>query len=177
MRALSLSSLLVAATTLTSVQLASAEDAPKPAPQLEAIRSLIGSWSGKGTLMSGGKTHSISMTYDCVESAGSAGVKCRATMTGIPGFTYMLDDLWGYSPQDGLTHWYTVTNAGEVHDHRGHFDMVGGLLQADIGVGGKLFTETVTFKRKGKSLAFSWTSTTGGTLHDKGEMTLTPKTK
>jgi hypothetical protein len=29
-------------------------------------------------------------------------------ITGHP----RLDDLWGYSPSDGLVHWYTVRNAG-----------------------------------------------------------------
>src|SRR5688572_5743865 len=112
-------SILVAALTLAASQTARAED-PKPAPQLEAIRSLIGSWAGRGALTTEGKTHPITMTYDCTESAGAAGVKCRAVINGIPGFTYTFDDLWGYSAQDKLTHWYTVTNAGEVHDHRGH---------------------------------------------------------
>ncbi len=170
-----LGSLLVAAATLTT-QLAHAQ-APKPTPQLEAIRSLIGNWAGKGTFMTEGKTHQISATYDCVESTGAAGVRCKFVMTGIPGFTYMLDDLWGYSPQDGLTHWYTVTNAGEVHDHRGHFDMTGGLLQIEVPVDGKLYSEIITFKRKGKSLSLAWTCTSGGTLRDKGELTLTPKAK
>jgi hypothetical protein len=170
------SSLLALSFALTASQVARADD-PKPSPQLEAIRSLIGSWTGKGTLMTEGKTHPITMTYDCIESAGSAGVKCKAVLNGIPGFTYTFDDLWGYSAQDKLTHWYAVTNAGEVHDHRGHFDMTGGLLQIEIPVDGKLFSEMVAFKRKGKSLAFSWTATSGGTLKEKGEMTLNPKAK
>jgi len=171
-----LGSILVAATTLTASHVARAED-PKPSPQLEAIRSLIGSWTGKGSMTSEGKTHQLTMTYDCMESAGSAGVKCKAVMTGIPGFTYVFDDLWGYSPQDKLTHWYVITNAGEVHDHRGHFDMTGGLLQIEVPVDGKLFSEIIAFKRKGKSLVMSWTSTAGGTLREKGELTLNPKAK
>jgi hypothetical protein len=172
-----LGSVLVVAATFTTMSVARAEDASKPAPQLEAIRSLIGSWSGKGSITSEGKTVPVTMTFDCVESVGAAGVKCRSVITGIPGFTYMMDDLWGYSPQDGLTHWYTVTNAGEVHDHRGHFDMTGGLLQANFGTEGKQFTETVNFKRKGKALAISWMANLGGTVREKGEITLSPKGK
>ena len=80
-------------------------------------------------------------------------------------------------PQDGLTHWYTVTNAGEVHDHRGHFDMNGGQLEIAIPTEGKVFNEVVRFKRKGKSIVLNWTVTVGGTLREKGELTLTPKTK
>ena len=169
-------SLLVIATTLITTHVARAE-VSKPAPQVAAIRSLIGSWTGKGTLMTDGKTHAVTSTYDCVESAGAAGVKCKFVMNGIPGFTYMMDDLWGYSAADGLTHWYTVTNAGEVHDHRGHFDMTGGLLQIETPVDGKLFSEVIAFKRKGTSIGFSWNTTVGGTLREKGEMTLTLKTK
>src|SRR5262245_8689324 len=122
------------------VVLSSLAHADAPKPQLEALRSLIGSWTGKGTLDTDGKTHQLTMTWDCVESSGAAGVRCKATLLCIPNFTYQFDDLWGYSAQDGLTHWYTVTNAGEVHDHRGHFDMTGGLLQADITTEGKVFT-------------------------------------
>jgi hypothetical protein len=171
------SSLLVAAVTVTAASQVATADNAKPAPQVEAIRSLIGSWAGKGTQLSEGKTYPVNVTWDCAESAGAAGVKCKFVMTGIPGFTYMFDDLWGYSPQDGLTHWYTVTNAGEVHDHRGHFDMSGGQLEVQLANEGKVFSEVITFKRKGKALAVSWTVSHGGTLREKGDIQLQPKTK
>jgi len=173
-----LDSFFVVAATLVATQTARAEDTAKPAPQLEAIRAFIGSWSGKGSMMSEGKTYSITATYDCAESAGAAGVKCRAVINGIPGFTYTFDDLWGYSPQDGLVHWYVVTNAGEVHDHRGHLDSTGGLVEVQIATQGKLFSEIINIKRKNKSsFAWSWASTHGGTLREKGELSMQLKTK
>src|ERR1043165_9022048 len=98
-----LRSLLITTATLAVTPLAHAEDT-KPAPQLEAVRSLIGTWSGKGSMTTEGKTYPITMSYDCAESAGAAGVKCTCVITGIPGFTYTFDDLWGYSTQDKLTH-------------------------------------------------------------------------
>jgi hypothetical protein len=171
-----LGSILVVAAAAAVTPVAHAEDA-KPAPQVEAIRGFIGSWAGKGTMMTEGKTLPVSVTYDCTESSGGAGVKCKFVLTGIPGFTYMLDDLWGYSAQDGLVHWYAVTNAGEVHDHRGHLDMNGGLLQADIAVKGKMFSEVIAIKRKGKSITMSWTASTGGIVSEKGEVTINPKAK
>jgi hypothetical protein len=85
----------------------------------------------------------------------------------------VFDDLWGYSEVDKLVHWYTVTNAGEVHDHRGHLDANGGLVQFDGPMEGKLFTETITFKRRGKELIMSWNTTLGGTLRERGEIALT----
>lgn len=169
-------SLFVALTALATPSLVGADTAaPKPAPQVEAIRSLIGNWTGKGSVTSEGKTHPVTATWDCVESAGGAGVRCKFVMTGIPGFTYQFDDLWGYSAQDGLTHWYVVTNAGEVHDHRGHFDVNGGLLQTEIPFEGKLFSEVITFKRKAKQVTISWTASHGGTLRERGEMQLKAK--
>jgi hypothetical protein len=44
-------------------------------------------------------------------------------------------------------------------------------------VDGRLFSEIIAFKRKGKSLGISWTATAGGTLREKGDLMLTPKTR
>jgi hypothetical protein len=163
---------LLALVALTSF--ASADD--KPSPQLAEVKRLIGKWSGKGTLFTEGKTHNITMSWDCVESSGAAGVRCKATILGIPNFTYQFDDLWGVSPQDGLVHWFTVTNAGEVHDHRGHLDATGGLVQFEVPSEGKLFSEMVTLKRKSnKAIAMTWNTTVGGTLKEKGELELVMK--
>jgi hypothetical protein len=170
-----LGSLLVVASTFAATT-ARADDA-KRAPQVEAIRSLIGNWTGKGSVTSEGKSHAVRVTYDCAESTAAAGIKCKFGMTGLPGFTYEFDDLWGYSAQDNLTHWYTVTNAGEVHDHRGHLDMNGGFLQYETATEGKVFTESITFKRTAKSMTLSWTANHGGMVREKGEVTLSMKAK
>lgn len=172
MRTRSSLSLVLALLGLCSVVLA---EGAKPSPQLQEVRRLIGKWSGKGTLLTEGKTHPIDMSWDCVESSGAAGVRCKGQINGIPGFTYLFDDLWGYSEADKLVHWYTVTNAGEVHDHRGHLDAQGGLVQFEGTMDGKLFTEAITFKRKAKGMTMSWVSTLGGTLRERGEVELTAK--
>lgn len=148
---------------------------PTVSPQLGEIRRLVGNWSGKGTIHTEGKSHGVTMTWDCVESSGAAGVRCKGQINGLPGFTYQFDDLWGYSDVDRLVHWFTVTNAGEVHDHRGHLDATGGLLQFDGAMDGKLFTETILFKRKARSMTMSWTSTLGGAPRERGEIELTTK--
>jgi hypothetical protein len=150
-------------------------ETPKPAPQLQEIKRLVGKWSGKGTMFAEGKTHAVTMTWDCVESSGAAGVRCRGQINGLPGFTYLFDDLWGYSEADKLAHWYTVTNAGEVHDHRGHLGADGGLLQFDGALDGKVFSEVITFKRKANVLTMSWNTTLGGAPRERGEVELTKK--
>ena len=43
---------------------------------------------------------------------------CSLEMTGAPGMgTYAETDLFGYEPNSDTFHWYSVTNAGETHDH------------------------------------------------------------
>ena len=125
--------------------------------------------------LSEGKTHAVTMTYDCVESAGAAGVRCTSKILGLPGFTYAFDDLWGYSTADGLAHWYTVTNAGEVHDHRGHLDAAGGFMVCELPTDGKVFSEQITFKRKAKATTMSWVTYLGTTVRERGEIELVLK--
>jgi hypothetical protein len=39
-------------------------------------------------------------------------------LTGIPGLAaYDETDLMGYEPNSNTYHWYSITNAGETHDH------------------------------------------------------------
>jgi hypothetical protein len=70
----------------------------------------------------GDTEHSVQLTYTCRSAAAGSGVTCHLEMTGIPGFTYESTDLWGYDPGSGSVHWFTVSNAGETHDHRGQID-------------------------------------------------------
>jgi hypothetical protein len=145
---------------------------PQPPPAQLAIKGLIGKWSGKGVIKSEGKTHKVTMSWECVAAAGGTGVKCKAQILGIPGFTYEFDDLWALSPADGLVHWYTITNAGEVHDHQGHLDTTGGQLAAHVAIGGKMLSEVITFKCKQSSFSMSWVTTLGGAPHESGQIEL-----
>lgn len=144
----------------------------KPSPAQVAIKSLIGKWTGKGTIHSEGKTHKVTMSWDCAAAAAGTGAKCKATIVGIPGFTYEFDDLWALSPADGLVHWYTITNAGEVHDHQGHLDTTGGQLSAHVAVSGKMLSEVITFKCKNNAVTMSWVTTLGGAPHESGQIEL-----
>jgi hypothetical protein len=149
-------------------------DTPPPAGQT-AIKELAGSWSGAGTITSEGKTHKVAMTWDCVAASDGAGTRCHGVITGLPGFTYVFDDLWGYSAADGLVHWFTVTNAGEVHDHRGHLDASGGLVSVDVPNEGKVLNEVISFKRKNGSMTMSWVVNVGGTERERGKIKLNRK--
>lgn len=151
---------------------AQAGESEKPTvPQ--RFSKLVGKWQGSGTFKTGGKTLPIRANYYCARSSGGAGIKCSFRMTGLPDFTYQFDDLWGYSNHDGLVHWYTVTNAGETHDHSGRLDEHGALLQFAGPSEGKAFHEQIRFVFKGgKHLTLDWSCNVDGKLRESGHLSL-----
>jgi len=107
-------------TAATSATAFAGNDAPQPPEQTKDLQCLIGSWSGAGTLEMGGQKVDLKLSYTCSEVASGFGVGCHGTMVGIPGLdAYDFQDIWGYDPGDGKIHWFTVTNVGETHDHKG----------------------------------------------------------
>jgi len=122
---------------------------PNAAAQLAGIKRMAGDWHGKGTMKDGGKSFPIAGSMNCVETSGGAGVRCETKFTGVPGMpSYEETDLFGYDPGDGLVHWFSVTNAGETHDHKGGFS---GNVLSVTHVGpqtGQLFAECITMTWK-----------------------------
>jgi hypothetical protein len=151
---------------------ASSSRAAEPAPNA-GLRQLIGKWTGSGTIKSQGKVHAAKATVECVDAAAGVGARCKWTITGIPGFTYVVEDVWGHSAGDGLVHWYAVTNGGEVHDHKGHFTSDGGVLEFDGPMGGKTFSEVVRVKFvDGKKLVLDANCTLGGEPYEAVQLEL-----
>jgi hypothetical protein len=67
-----------------------------------------------------GSSATAQVSFECKSAAGGLGVMCHTRMTGIPGLkVYEEDDLFGYNSGDGLLHWFSVTNTGDTHDHKG----------------------------------------------------------
>jgi len=95
-----------------------ADDAlPKPVADLER---LVGEWHGSGSLRAGKDTAKLAATWSCARTSAQFGVLCHFRVTGIPGVpSYEETDLLGYEPNAQRYHWYSVTNAGETHDHVG----------------------------------------------------------
>lgn len=98
--------------------------APPPKPGLE-LDHLVGRWKGTGTLQAGpdvataaANAAPLQASWTCERTAARSGVLCRFHVTGIPGVpSYEETDLLGYDAASATYHWYSVTNAGETHDH------------------------------------------------------------
>ena len=147
-----------------------------PPPQMAEVAPLIGRWSGSGTLTSGGESHPVQATYSCERVSDGFGLSCTGEMTGIPGLAaYKWRDMWGYSAGDGLFHWYTVTNAGETHDHRGTVENGHVFVQFEGPQDGSLFSERVTMDFvAGKKLTIGWDVVLDGKTTEQGQVTFSP---
>ncbi len=94
---------------------AAAEPLPKPIADLEC---LVGAWKGGGKVTMGKDKGTLDATWTCKRTSAKFGVLCTLRVTGVPGVpVYEETDLMGYEPNTKTYHWYSVTNAGETHDH------------------------------------------------------------
>lgn len=106
---------LSAVLVLAAPLVAFAEGLPKPVADMEC---LVGKWKGGGSVVMGKDKANVQVTWDCARTSAKFGVMCKFHVTGIPGVaSYDETDLMGYEPNTDKYHWYSVTNAGETHDH------------------------------------------------------------
>jgi hypothetical protein len=163
----------LAAALLVAALPALADAVPQASKDLQC---LVGNWKGTGVMhMPDGSKANAQVSIDCKSAAGGLGVACHTRMTGIPGMAaYEEDDLFGYNAGDGLVHWFSITSAGETHDHKG-----GIADNAFVGVyegpqGGQLFQETVSLAFEGeKKMKFRSASLLAGKDQGVLEGTLT----
>ena len=104
------------ATLAVLAPLSAAADAlPKPIADMEC---LVGTWKATGTVTMGKDKAKVDATWSCARTSAENGVLCKLRLTGIPGLAaYEETDLFGYEPGTSTYHWFSVTNAGETHDH------------------------------------------------------------
>jgi hypothetical protein len=92
---------------------------PSPQPGSAKLYALLGSWSGQAEMKDGDKPASkVNVKFECRKTSGGWGIRCEAALTSAE-MNYLETDLFGYDAAAGKVHWYSVTNAGEVHDHVG----------------------------------------------------------
>lgn len=91
---------------------------PPPPKESKDMDCLVGNWKGAGTVKMGDQTANLKATFDCKRTAGAWALECRMRATGMPGMaSYEESDLFAWDANLGKYHWYSVTNAGETHDH------------------------------------------------------------
>jgi hypothetical protein len=153
---------------IVSLVFASSSFAQGVPAQAKELQKLVGSWKGSPTLtLPDGKSFSAPTTYDCKATSQGFGVTCKLIATMPDGNKYESTDVWGYSTGDGLLHWFTVTSAGETHDHKLTLD--GNVLVGQFAgpQEGKLYVENVRFEfNSDKKISFRSSVTLGGKQHE-----------
>jgi hypothetical protein len=133
---------------------AAADPLPKPITDMEC---LVGNWKATGTLSAGKDSAKVNVTWNCKRISARFGITCAGVITGIPGLArYEETDLFGFEPNSNLYHWFSVTNAGETHDHVAPIPKGGALQFVFNGTqDGKPFKEVIDLKFAPDSRSFA----------------------
>ena len=148
---------------------------PTASPEVRGMASLLGEWRGSGTFEQEGQRANIQGRWSCAATSGGHGVRCNLVLPGLPGMDrYEETDLMGYNAADRLYHWYSVTNAGEVHDHAGSCDGTVTTFQYQGFADGKLLVERITFTTvDARTMRIHATTTVGSQALNAMDITIT----
>lgn len=135
---------------------ANAQDGPpSPSPVITDLQErFVGSWTGSFTQTQGDESAEMTITSTCESAAAGWGMRCEWAFSDASGVTtFVVSDVWGFSADDGLVHWYAVTNGGEVHDHRGGWAGDVLTLEHNGPHNGQVFSERIVFTWTGPGSA------------------------
>lgn len=162
---------IILATTVIITLLSSnafAQSAPQIPQKAKELQKLVGNWKGNATLTLPDNTKlPVPMSYECKSASSGYGVACKLNGTMPDGSKYESTDIWGYDAGDGLVHWFTVTSAGETHDHKLAFD--NNVLHGQFAgpKEGKLYVETIRFELlSDKKISVRSSVVVGGQQHE-----------
>lgn len=135
---------------LFSLVFSLAAGAQGPGKEHKELECMIGSWKVAGTLTQGKDAMRVAGSWDCKSISGGYGVGCTLHLTGPNGFEVKEQDLLSYDAGDGMYHWFSVTNMGEVHDHKGNLQGDNkAYFQFSGPAGGEMLSEQIQFEFSG----------------------------
>lgn len=132
--------------------------------QLKPLEQFLGRWLGKDmTFEANGKVHKIEVYFEIIEILEGWGLRSYL-QAEIPEFgTFREIDMWGYDPGTETVHMFTVTNAGQAHDHLGKFRDDNTLLLTHRGkADGRQVAEDITLARISDELVYHNKEKIGG---------------
>ena len=111
------------ATLVATVGFVSIAGADASLPQeVDGMNCLVGTWKATGSVTMGKDTAKVTATWQCKRVSEKWGVLCTLSLKGVPGLPlYAETDMFGFEPNTRKYHWFSVTNAGETHDHVADF--------------------------------------------------------
>lgn len=111
----------LAAWMIAGVVPAHSQEAPKPAPEIQRITALAGTFEGEASFTQAGKTVKFALHHQNRVIAGGFGLACHEE-ADIPGLGhYEAEDLFGWDVNSKTLHLFSVTNDPDTHDHAGRW--------------------------------------------------------
>lgn len=114
-------SALAAALILAGAAPARAQQAPKPAAEIQRMTALAGSFEGEASYTINGKTVRFTLHHTNRVIAGGFGLQCHEEADVPEMGRYEAENLFGWDVGSGKLHLFTVTSDPNTHDHAGRW--------------------------------------------------------
>ena len=145
-----------------------------PSDQVKRFAPYAGKFEGQLIMTQGGKTVTAKVKSKNSMISDDWGFLVEEVATMPDGGQYKSHNVMGYDGGGKKVHIFSVTNAGETHDHKGDWKDAKTLFtQYDGTWEGKPYVEKITLTfHSPDSYSVSWSATSGGKVVNKGEETL-----
>lgn len=146
-----------------------------PIPEgAKRLGRFLGDWTAQGSLAMEGNSLPVRGSWRFVPAAAGWGIRSKFE-ADIKGMGHMdEDDLAGFDAETGLSHIYSLTNTGNVHDHVGRWTGADSVeFVCETTQGGKPYREVIVCTFHGdRELVVSSTEYVGGEQISAFEATL-----
>jgi hypothetical protein len=155
---------LTAAFLGSHIQIGQAQEAKGPPAQISKLQAIVGSFEGEATMTEGGKSMKGTVRHANSRISDGWGLLMDEIITMEDGSAYKSHNIIGYDAGGGKVHVYSVTNAGETHDHKGTWTKPNVVsVQYDGKWEGKTYVEKAVLTIDGPdAYTLSWSATLGG---------------
>jgi hypothetical protein len=145
-----------------------------PSEQVKRFAPYAGKFEGQLMMTEGGKTVTAKVQDKNSMISDDWGFLVEEVATMPDGGQYKSHNVMGYDAGGKKVHIFSVTNAGETHDHKGDWKDAKTLVTQYNGTWeGNSYVETITITfHNPDSYSVSWVATKGGKAVNTGEETL-----
>jgi hypothetical protein len=109
----------VALLLVAFVQAGRAQEKKGPPEQIRKLDAIVGTFEGEATITEAGKSTKGMVRHANSTISDGWGFLMDEVITMEDGSAYKSHNIVGYDDGGGKVHVFSVTNAGETHDHKG----------------------------------------------------------
>jgi hypothetical protein len=153
------------------VMMGYAQEKKSPPEQIHRLEAISGTFEGEATMKEGKKSANGKVRHVNSSISDGWGFLMDETVTMEDGSTYKAHNVVGYDAGGGKVHVFSVTTAGETHDHKGSWTTPTSVsVEYDGKWEGKPYVERATLTIDGPdSYNLVWKATLGGKAAGSGE--------